>query len=110
MKDRSTIFCWHQQFTQEWSSASLKLKSGRLVVASTDTVVNMIGTMLADDDSLLQQQIALVSISQTSVKKIILSLFFPAISVGVYAYLRFYEKSSYGHSICITGLIFSLVM
>ncbi len=49
-------------------------------------VYDTIGTMLVDDDSLLQQQIALIGISQTTVKKIILSLFFPAISVGVYIY------------------------
>ncbi len=46
----------------------------------------MFGMMVADDDSLLQQQIALVGISQTTMKKIILSLYFPAISVGVYSY------------------------
>ncbi len=55
------------------------------MAASTETMVNTIGTMLADDDSLSQWQIALVGISQTTVKKIIPSLFFPAISVGVYA-------------------------
>ncbi len=81
---RSTIFHWHQPFTQGWASASPMPKSRRPVAASTDTKVITIGTMLLDDDSLLQQQIALVSISQTTVKKIILSLFFPAISVGVY--------------------------
>ncbi len=42
----STIFYWHQQFTQGRASASLKPKSGRLVVTSTETTVNTIGTML----------------------------------------------------------------
>ncbi len=42
--------------------------------------------VLADNDSLLQRQIALIGILQTTMKKIILSLFFPAISVGAYAY------------------------
>ncbi len=64
------------------ASASPNPKSGRLVVASTETMKNTIGTMVADDDSLSQRQIALVGISQTSAKKIILSLFFPAISIG----------------------------
>ncbi len=82
----STIFHWHQEFTQGRASASLKSKSGRPVAASTETTVNTISTMLADDDSLLQRQIALVGILQTMVKKIILSLFFTTISVGVYAY------------------------
>ncbi len=53
---------------------------------STETSVNTIGTKLADDDSLSQRHIAPAGISQTTVKKIILSLFFPAISIGVYAY------------------------
>ncbi len=48
--------------------------------------VNMIGMILVDDDSLLQWQIALVGIPQTTIKKIILSLFFSAISIRVYAY------------------------
>ncbi len=56
------------------------------MAVSTEITVNKIGTMLADADSLSQQQIVLVGISQTIVKKIILSLFFPAISIGVYAY------------------------
>ncbi len=38
--------------------ASPKSKSGRPVAASNETTVN--STMLADDDSLLQRQIALV--------------------------------------------------
>ncbi len=50
-------------------------------------MVNTIDTVLVDDDSLSQRQIAFVGISQTTVKKIILSLFFPAISVRVYAYV-----------------------
>ncbi len=58
----------------------------RLVAISTETTVNTICMMLADDESLSQRQIALVGISQTTVKNIILSLFFPAISVWVYAY------------------------
>ncbi len=82
----STIFHWHQQFTQVRASASPKPKSGRPVATSTETTVNTIGTMLADDDSLSQRQIALVRILQTTVKNIILSLFFPAISVRVYIY------------------------
>ncbi len=85
MLAHSTIFHWHQQFMQGWASASPKPKSGRPVAAFNETTVNTICTMLADDDS-LSQQTALVGISQTTVKKIILSLFFPAISVGVYAY------------------------
>ncbi len=52
---RSTIFHWHQQFTQGRTTASPKLKSGRLVAASTETTVNTIGTMLADEDSLSQR-------------------------------------------------------
>ncbi len=56
------------------------------MAASAETTVNTIGTILADDDFLLQRQIALIGILQTTVKKIILSLFFPAISTGVYAY------------------------
>ncbi len=83
----STIFHWHQQFMQGRASASLKPKSGRPVAAFTKTTVNTIGTaMLADDGSLLQRQIALIGISQTTVKIIIFSLFFPAISVEAYAY------------------------
>ncbi len=50
----STIFHWHQQFTQGRASASPKQKSGRLVAVSTKTTVNTICTMLADDDSLSQ--------------------------------------------------------
>ncbi len=46
----------------------LKLKSERPVVVSTETIVNTIGTMLADDDSLSQWQIALVGFSQTTVE------------------------------------------
>ncbi len=79
MLARSTIFHWHQHFTQGQASASWKQKSGRPVATS-------ISTMLVDDDSLSQRQIALVDISQTTVKKIILSLLFPAISVGLHAY------------------------
>ncbi len=59
---RSNIFHWHQQFMLGQASASPKLKSGRLVVVSIETMVNTIGTMLSDDDSLSQQQIALVGI------------------------------------------------
>ncbi len=81
----STIFHWHQQFMQGRASASPKSKSGTPVAASTETTGNTFGTMLADD-SLSQQQIAHVGISQTTVKKIIFPLFFPAISIGVYAY------------------------
>ncbi len=54
---RSTIFNWHQQFTQGRASASPKPKSGRPVAASTKTTVNTISTMLAEDDSLSQWQI-----------------------------------------------------
>ncbi len=43
---RSTIFHWHQQFTQGRASASPKPKSGRLVAASTETTVNTISMML----------------------------------------------------------------
>ncbi len=96
----STIFCWHQQFTHGRGSASSKLKSGRLVVASAETTVNMISGMLADDDSLSQQLVALVGISQTTVKKIILSLFFPENSVGVYAY-------TFTRNVC-TAVLFAL--
>ncbi len=56
------------------------------MAVSTETTVNKIGMMLTDDNSLSQRQMALVGISQTTVKKIILSLFFPAIPIGVYAY------------------------
>ncbi len=105
---RSTIFHLHQQFTQERVSASPKSKSGRLVAASTETTVNTIGTMLEDDDSLSQWQIALVRISQTTVKNIILSFLSCNFHWGVC--LRFYVKRSYGHSVCIIGLIFSLVL
>ncbi len=52
---RSTIFIWHQQFTQEQAYASPKLKSGRPVADSTETTVNTIGTMLVNDDSLSQR-------------------------------------------------------
>ncbi len=83
---RGTIFRWHQQFTQGRASASPKPKSGRQGMASTETKVNTISTMLADDDFLSQWQIAHVGILQTTVKKINFSLFFPVISVGVYAY------------------------
>ncbi len=62
MLDCSIIFHWHQQFTQRWTSASVKLKSGRPVVASTVTTVNTIGTMFVDDDSLSQRQIASIGI------------------------------------------------
>ncbi len=56
-------------------------------MASTEiTVNNTIGTMLADDDFLSQRQIALIGILQITVKEIVLSFFFPTISVGVYAY------------------------
>ncbi len=82
----STIFHWHQQFMEGWASASPKPKSGRPVAACSETMVNTIGTMLTDDDSLLQWQIALIGISQTTMKKIILSLFFPTIYAGVYTY------------------------
>ncbi len=47
---------------------------------------NMIGTMLVDDDSLSQWYIALIGISRTALKSIILSLFFPAVFIGVHAY------------------------
>ncbi len=53
------------------------------------------------DDSLLQRQISLDSISQTIVKKIILSFFFPAISIGVYAY-AFTQN-------VFTGVLFALL-
>ncbi len=57
--------------------------------------MNMIGTMLADDDSLSHQQIALIGISQTTVKKIILSVSLSRnFRRGVR--LRFYVKPSYG--------------
>ncbi len=69
----STIFHWQQQFSQGRASASPKPKSGRLVVACIETMVNTIGTMLADNDSLLQRQIARVGILQNTVEKIILS-------------------------------------
>ncbi len=72
---RSTIFRWHQQFIEGWASASLKPKSGRLVAASTETTVNTVGLLIADDDSLLQWQIAFVGILQTTAKKIILFSF-----------------------------------
>ncbi len=112
---RSTIFHRHQQFTHGRASASPKPKSGRLVAAFTKTTVNTIGTSLRMMIFLLQRQIALVSISQTTMKRIILSLFFPVISIGVYAYaficnIRFYVQRSYGHFICIIRLIFSQVM
>ncbi len=97
---RSTIFHWHQQFTQGWASASPKPKSGRPVAASTKTTVNTTDmTMLAYDDSLSQRQIALVGISQTTVKKLF-SLFFPAISIGMYAY-------TFTQNIC-TDVLFAL--
>ncbi len=101
---RSTIFCWHQQFTPGQASASPKQKSGRSVTASTETTVNTIGTMLVDDDSLSQRQIALVSVSQTTVKKIIISVLPCNFRRGVR--LCFYVKRSYRCSICIIGLIF----
>ncbi len=105
----SVIFHWHQQFIQEWTSASSNPQSGRLVAASTET---MVGTRLVDDDSLSQHQIAHCQYLANHCEKDY-SLFFPAISIGVYA--------SHGHSICpqgcllsmdvlIIGLIFSLVM
>ncbi len=107
-----TIFHWHQQFMQGRASASPKPKSGRLVVTSAETEVNTISTMLADDDSLSQRQIAPFGISQTTVKKIILSLFFPAISIGcrrcnkLWATCYFvYFFNSY-HSRLVTGLMF----
>ncbi len=94
------IFHWHEQFTQGQACASSKTKSRRPVVASAETTVNTMGTMLADDDSSLQWQIAL------AMKKIsFLSCNFRR---GVH--LRFYAKRLYGHSICIIGLIFSQVM
>ncbi len=108
MLARSIIFHWHQQFTQGRAFVSPKPKSGRPVAASTETTVNTIGRMLTDDDSLLQRQIVLVGISQTTVKKIILSLFFSAISIGcTFTLLR---KTSYRHSISVIGSIFSQVM
>ncbi len=84
--NRSTIFHWHQQFTQGRASASLKPKSGKPVAASIETS-EYDRYMLVDDESLSQRQIALVGISQTIVKKIILSLSFPVISIGMYAYV-----------------------
>ncbi len=98
---RNTIFHWYQQFTQGRASASTKPKSGRSLVASTETMVNTIGTMLADDDSLSQQQVALIGIWQTTVKKVILSIFLPAISVGVYAY-------AFTRNVC-TCILFALL-
>ncbi len=87
MLAHSTIFYWHQPFTQGLASASPKPKSMRPVPASTETMMNMIGTMLEDDNSLLQRQIVtFFGILQTTVKKIILSLFFPAISLPVYTF------------------------
>ncbi len=68
------------------ASASPKPKSGRPVASFTETTVNTIGTMLVDDDSLSQRQIALLNTLQTTVKKIILSLLFPAIFIEVYTY------------------------
>ncbi len=50
----STIFHWHQQFTRGQASASPKPKSGRPEATSTETMVNTVGTMLVDDDSLSQ--------------------------------------------------------
>ncbi len=91
----STIFRWHQQFTQGRASASPKPKSGRLVAASTEA-------MLADDNSLSQQQIALVGILQTTVKKI-----FSLFSSLKFPCLCFHAKHSYGRSICFSGLIVS---
>ncbi len=70
------------------------------MAASTETMVNTIGTMLADDDSLSQRQIALVSTSQTTMKKVVVSLFFPAISIGVYTY-------AFTQNIC-TGVLFAI--
>ncbi len=69
-------------------------------MVSTETTVNTIGTMRADDDSLSQRQIALVGILQTTVEKIILTIFFRAISVGVYAY-------TFTRNVC-TGVLFAL--
>ncbi len=97
---RSTTFCQHQQLTHGKASASPKPKSGRRVAASTETMVNTIGTMLMDDDSLSQRQTALVCILQTTVKIINLSLFFPAISIGVYVY-------TFTRNVC-TGVLFAL--
>ncbi len=48
--------------------------------------MNTIGTMLVNDDSLSQRQIALIGILQTTVKKIIPAHFFTAVSIGVYIY------------------------
>ncbi len=98
---RNTIFHWYQQFMQGRTSASPKPKKERPRVASTETTVNTIGTMLVDHDSLLQRQIAHVGFSQTNVKEIILSLLFPAISIGVYAY-------TFTRSVC-RGVLFALL-
>ncbi len=61
-----------------------------------------------NDDSLSQRQIALLGISQTTVKKIILRLLSCNFYRGVR--LRFYANNPYGRSICVIGLIFSQVM
>ncbi len=59
-----------------------------------------IGTMLVDDDSLLQGQITVVGISQTTVKKIILSLF---CNFCKDVRLRFYVKRLYGVLFALLG-------
>ncbi len=81
---RSTIFHWQQQFTQGRASASPKLKSGRLVAVSTETAVNMIGTMLVDDDSIMMTDSTRWYFVNQREKYY--SLFFPVISLWVYAY------------------------
>ncbi len=104
---RSTTFHWHQQFTQGHASASPKPKSGRPGGLYWDNS-EYDRTMLTDDDSLSQQQIAFAYIPQTIVRKIILSFLSCNLRWGVR--LRFYTKRSYGRSICVIGLIFSQVM
>ncbi len=54
MLARSTIFLWYQQYKNGWDFVTPKLKNGRLVVVSTDVMVNTIVMRLADDDSISQ--------------------------------------------------------
>ncbi len=107
---RSTIFCWHEQFAQGWASASPKPKNGRPVAASTETMVNTTDTKLADDNSLSQWQIAL-GILQSTVKKIILSPFFPVISIGVltYAFMQNIRTGVLFAQNIRTGVLFALL-
>ncbi len=100
---RSTIFHWHQQFTQGRTSASPKPMSGRLIVASTEKTLNTIGMMHVYDDSLTTDSTHWYFANHCE-KDYSLSFLSCNFCRGVC--LRFYTTRSYGRSSCVIGLIF----